>query len=277
MNTYQTALKWHNLGIACIPILSGSKSPALDSWKPYMMRLPTMRELKAWFGKVGYGLAVVTGWSDLVVVDWDDSLAYSRWLACLDGVYPLVARTYRVQTRRGVHLYFRCQDVQGWKGPNVDVKAAGGYVLAPPTVHPSGHQYAAVGSVESIQRVKEFTDLLPEYKVGTIETHAVQARREIDPFDAAMQAREKVGVTVDEIKARVTWPMILPGLQANRGYHKTKCPIHKENDPSFVIYRDGRAHCFGCGFHGDQIDTWAAMHNLTIGQAMSDLADRFIN
>lgn len=281
MNTYQTALQWHEMGIGCIPILAGSKSPALDSWKPYMTRLPTMRELHVWFGnarfgKVGYGIALITGWRDLVVVDWDDTLAYSRWLSSLNGEYSLVSRTYRVQTRRGVHLYFRCRDVQGWKGPGVDVKAAGGYVLAPPTIHPSGHQYASIGGVENIQRITAITDLLPDYRAETAETARIQARRDIDPFDAAMREHEHAGITVEELKARISWATIMPGLRADRGYHKTKCPIHQDDEPSFIIYPDGHAHCFGCDFHGDAIDAWAAMHNLTIGEAMADLADRFI-
>ena len=212
------------------------------------------------------------------MVDWDDALAYSGWMASLNGSYSLVARTYRVKTRRGFHFYFRCQDVQCWHGDGVDVKAAGGYVLADPTIHPSGHQYRGIGSVGNIQRIQAIEDLLPDYRIEQTQNLLCQsAHRDIDPFDAAMLEHERVGVTVDELKARISWSMILPGLPAGRGYHKTRCPIHKEGDPSFVIYPDGHAHCFGaCGFHGDIIDCWAKMHNLTIGESMADLADRFL-
>lgn len=29
-----------------------------------------------------------------------------------------------------------------------------------------------------------------------------------------------------------------------------KCPIHSDNTPSFVLYRDNGFHCFGCGING---------------------------
>lgn len=278
MNTYETALQWRDLGVATIPILAHSKSPALDSWKKYQTELPTLRELRIWFENTNYGICVVTGWADLVVIDWDDALAYSQWLASLNGAYSLVARTYRVQTRRGVHLYFRCRDVQGWKGPRVDVKAAGGYVLAPPTIHPSGHQYMAIGAIENIQRITAIEDLLPDYRIEQNQCLDCQSsHRDIDPFDAAMREHECAGITAAEIKARVGWPDILPGIgDVGRRQVKILCPLHGETSPSFVIYPDGYAHCFGCDFHGDVIDAWGAMHNLTTAQAMTDLADRFL-
>lgn len=275
-DTYETALKWHSLGVATIPILAHSKSPALEHWKPFMERLPTPRELRIWFANTGYGLAVITGWADIVVIDWDDHLAYSRWLASLNGAYSLVACTYQVKTRRGVHLYFRCPGVQCWRGPGVDVKAAGGYVLAPPTIHPSGHRYEALGDVGSIQAVQAITDLLPDYQAQPETPVQAITRRDLDPFDDAMRTIEHTGISVEEIKSRVSWSMILPGLLPGRRYYKIKCPVHNESDPSFVIYRDGVAHCYGCGFHGDVIDVWATMNNLTIGEAMADLAERFL-
>jgi putative DNA primase/helicase len=54
------------------------------------------------------------------------------------------------------------------------------------------------------------------------------------------------------------------------------CPIHKESTPSFFIYPDGRAHCFGCQFHGDVIDLWAALRGLQAGiEAALDLAHEY--
>ncbi|HEV2913715.1 MAG TPA: CHC2 zinc finger domain-containing protein [Pyrinomonadaceae bacterium] len=52
-----------------------------------------------------------------------------------------------------------------------------------------------------------------------------------------------------------------------------KCPIHKDATPSFFIYDDARAHCFGCQFHGDVIDLHAALKGLNPGiEAALDLA-----
>lgn len=278
MNTYETALKWQGMGIATLPILAHSKSPALDSWKPYMSRLPTLRELKMWFARPGYGLGLVLGWNDLIVIDWDDAWLYSQWLASQNGAYPVISKTYRVKTRRGVHLYFKCQNVQGWKGHGVDVKAAGGYVLAPPTIHPSGHRYVGIGNIENIQHIQAITDLLPEYQIEMPRCqNASVPKRATDPFDAAMQNYQSAGISVEDLKARVSWADILPGIaDVGKRTIKILCPVHDEKTPSFVIYSDGRAKCYGCGFWGDQIDLWAKMHGLTVGEAMADLADRFL-
>lgn len=34
---------------------------------------------------------------------------------------------------------------------------------------------------------------------------------------------------------------------------KVKCPFHDERTPSFFVYSDNHAHCFGCSWHGDTI------------------------
>lgn len=54
-----------------------------------------------------------------------------------------------------------------------------------------------------------------------------------------------------------------------------RCPLpsHKDSTPSFNIYPDRHAHCYGCGFHGDIADLWAVIHGLKPGiEAALDLA-----
>ena len=156
MNTLEVAQNWLHIGIATIPILARSKSPALDSWGEYQERLPTMFELTAWFGESGYNLAVVTGWQNLVIVDFDDMGAFSSWLAELtQSNAARVLTTYRVSTARGMHLYFYVDEpTRAGKMPNVDIKAAGGYALAPPSIHPSGALYVGTDRPENIQHVE---------------------------------------------------------------------------------------------------------------------------
>ena len=52
-----------------------------------------------------------------------------------------------VITARGRHIYFKMPDTDlrnstGRIAPGVDVRATGGYVLAPPSIHPTGRRYA---------------------------------------------------------------------------------------------------------------------------------------
>lgn len=35
------------------------------------------------------------------------------------------------------------------------------------------------------------------------------------------------------------------------GRWKAPCPFHSEKMPSFVVYKDGSYHCFGCSAHGN--------------------------
>lgn len=38
------------------------------------------------------------------------------------------------------------------------------------------------------------------------------------------------------------------------GQFVSLCPFHTEKTPSFTIFPDNRARCFGCGWHGDLVD-----------------------
>jgi hypothetical protein len=49
------------------------------------------------------------------------------------------------------------------------------------------------------------------------------------------------------------------------------CPFHNEKTPSFTIYPNGRAHCFGCGWQGDVIDFEVALRGGTVREAVARL------
>ncbi|MGH2688173.1 MAG: bifunctional DNA primase/polymerase, partial [Actinomycetota bacterium] len=83
------------------------------------------------------GLAVPRG---LVVVDIDDRDALLR-LKAEDRDLPATAKT---TTGRGLHLYYRAaEEIRNSVGlfPGVDLRGQGGYVVVPPSVHPTGAQY----------------------------------------------------------------------------------------------------------------------------------------
>jgi DNA primase len=53
-------------------------------------------------------------------------------------------------------------------------------------------------------------------------------------------------------------------------------PEHDDEHPSFHIYDDRRFHCYGCQWHGDVTDLWAALKGLKPGmEAALDLAREF--
>jgi hypothetical protein len=87
-------------------------------------------------------LGIVTGAvSGIVVVDVDDERAHE--LVEKTCGWP---RTVRAKTRKGWHLYFRRPADGSRNGVRrgeaaLDVRGDGGYVVAPPSVHPSGSEY----------------------------------------------------------------------------------------------------------------------------------------
>jgi DNA primase len=53
-------------------------------------------------------------------------------------------------------------------------------------------------------------------------------------------------------------------------------PDHEDESPSFHIYDGRRFHCYGCMWHGDVTDLWAALKGLKPGmEAARDLAREF--
>ncbi len=265
MNRLETALLWHALGIATMPILARDKRPALPTWKSFQNILPSQSALRTWFESDRYNLAVITGWENLVVLDFDNRDVFARW--CLTHR----AETYQVQTQRGVHLYFYCQEpVECTRGDGWDVKASGGYVLAPPSIHPSGHIYTAVGSPLEIAGCRSIWDLVdkPEAPLPLLHNSS-----DLDPFDAAMQP--PIGATLQEIKTRHTLASVL-GLAPSRRRIMLKCPLpgHDDRNASFAVFPDDHFYCFGCNRHGDVLDLIALTKNITIAEAMSYLTSK---
>jgi len=240
--------------------------------------LPTRDELKFWFGATGYGIAVITGHRGLVIVDWDDMRKCSRWLSSLNGAALPVLSTYHVETSRGYHFYFFCdEECRMWKGDGVDVKASGGYCLCPPSIHPSGHHYQNIGNISDIERIDSLLSLLPEYgriewepQIATLSPHSG------DPYRDAMIDTPPSGLSIEEAKRLVSFEELLPSLSRNRGTRSALCPFHNDSTPSLVVYPDGHWFCYACGAHGrDALDMFAMKRKFSISEAIRELARTF--
>jgi hypothetical protein len=144
MNTLEYARYYvEKLGWSVIPLKPHGKTPALPSWKEFQNRKPTSDELLKWFDNGSQNnLGVVTGTiSGLEVLDFDseEAVNFAEENGLLQG--PLV------RTGRGFHEYFK--NTEGARNfqqrpdmPHIDRRAEGGYVVAPPSIHPSGKFYA---------------------------------------------------------------------------------------------------------------------------------------
>lgn len=101
-------------------------------------------KLHEWFGEHDYNIGIATGkQSGIVVVDVDGQ-------AGLDSLETLKVQgisfeTAYVTTGRGKHYYFRypmgdihIPSSSGQLAPGIDIRAEGGMVVAPPSLHASG-------------------------------------------------------------------------------------------------------------------------------------------
>jgi hypothetical protein len=292
MNTLQTAQRWLQTNISVIPIVSGEKRPALSSWKQYQTQLPSADQTETWFSN-GAGLAVVTGHQGLTVIDFDDRQVYQRWLA-YGGKCPLakqVARfTHQVKTAKGRHVYVYLPeatksrpllkpDGERW---GIDIKSRGGYVLAPPSIHPSGRQYRAVNG-QFIVGINALSEILPPEMLrrpdfepkGTAPRPIVKKR---DIWDEVMHPVEMGDGTIQRIKSHFRMEDLLP-IEKRTGadFYLTRCPLHDDHDPSmWVNTRDQICGCYaGCTPKPlDVINLYARVHDLNNKAAIRELVSR---
>ena len=133
-----------------LPIAPASKRPPKGfSWEPYQHRLPDEAEIEQWWRQwPRAGVGIITGKiSNLVVLDVD-----TRKGADANAIFEQYPTGSVCRTGSGGgHFYYAYPSDQehisnavGRENgqPNgLDLRADGGYVVAPPTLHPSGQRY----------------------------------------------------------------------------------------------------------------------------------------
>ena len=291
MKLLDAALEYRKRNMAPIPIQYRGKKP-LVKWGEYQDQLPTEAEVKRWFERGLKNLALVTGHSGLTVLDFDDASAYMHWLrwcAKVNGYAQVVARrTFRVRTARGMHIYTRLPDAtrtRALRGSGLDIKSQGGYVLAPPSIHPSGAEYVAVQPRAQILSIQVLSDVLPaevlvdnEPRPSGIVLPKVQPPTTNDPWIAAEQPDHGESA-VDKIKASLTLEQFFPlrTKPAKGGrFWMTRCPLHDDKNPSMWLDLEiQRCGCYaGCTPDGaiDVIDLYARLNDLSNTEAIRVLA-----
>jgi hypothetical protein len=141
----KTALTLAARGLSVFPCTPRAKTPATAHGVKDATKDPDM--IRLWWHTVpDYNVAVATGSaSSIFVVDLDslDAEGELRKLEFENGSLPC---SVEVITARGRHIYFKtpaatvCNSASRI-APGIDVRGEGGYVLVPPSVHPSGRRY----------------------------------------------------------------------------------------------------------------------------------------
>jgi hypothetical protein len=132
------ALAYATAGLAVFPLYERGKKPmTAHGYLDATCDRATIIRYWQLCPTANIGLAVPSGF---VVVDIDDREALQR-LKAEDRELPATTRS---TTGRGVHLYYRtAAEIRNTVAlfPGVDLRGHGGYVVVPPSVHPTGARY----------------------------------------------------------------------------------------------------------------------------------------
>lgn len=237
------AFAYLRAGFSVIPVAPGTKRP-LVCWKQFQARRATADVVRGWYREhPGAGVAIVCGAvSGILVVDGDprngDGLA---------DLAPLLPPTPTVETGGGGrHYYLRLP--AGFNAPKipallpgVDLQAEASYVVAPPSIHPSGAPYRwaeglGLGDVA-----------LPPLPAIVRDLIALHRRREDRPSRVASRNATAAALTPDVALSR------LAGVRRAGAGWSALCPAHHDHEQSLslAVGADGRllAYCHaGCRF-----------------------------
>jgi len=143
---------YRSLGLNIIPLKNKSKEPKVN-WKEFQEK-----KYDGIFADTD-NIAIICGKisNNLVVIDLDDPALITE---LFHNKERLLKKTLVTQTARGVHIYCRplthmprTTKLHDDKGRGIDIKGEGGYVVAAPSVHPSGAKYEIISQTNKIDVV----------------------------------------------------------------------------------------------------------------------------
>jgi hypothetical protein len=267
----------YDLGFSIIPLKPKSKQPATHllpngRWGFYSNERASLVKMQWWFGNTTneYNVGIVLGKISGVVVVESDSDAAEAWCACASNLPTTPMQTV---SRRGRHRFYRYPRAAFDGAPipaaltpdglSIEVKRDGQYVLAPGSVHPSGHVYACVGDwPASILDIPEFPSELMkrEYEhtdsVFTLPDEIAAGERHMTLFKLTRSLRAK-GAPFDEtlhyvqrinqLNCKPPLPISLVTREMSRAYHQPNRPEFEPLDctlddtvPSWIDQNDTR-------------------------------------
>jgi len=134
-------------GWLMFPCIERDKTPLISGWpQRASCDAAIIREWSEKYLRCNW--AVVCGLSSgLWVLDIDGPSGEASFNSLIDRYGSRWAETLTARTARGRHLYYQYPSQGGVRNsastiaPGLDVRGAGGYVLVPPSIHPSGVAY----------------------------------------------------------------------------------------------------------------------------------------
>ena len=177
---FEAAHRYVDKGFSILPCTG--KRPSILKWEALQERPPTHADVNRWrdmghLHNIGIIGGAVSG--NLVIVDLDGDESVDRF----SRAFPSLMETYTVQSGsgHGRHLYLRSDILPASKRTsqpwgNVELRAHGCYVIAPPSIHPdSGRRYEVIKRVP-IKRVLSLGQLAAWIDEQNLSKHQPAAR-----------------------------------------------------------------------------------------------------
>jgi hypothetical protein len=221
---YYLSRRW-----SVLPLRPREKRPLIQ-WEPLQSARPSPADVAKWFERwPDANIGIVTGEiSNLVVLDIDPNHGGNDSLERLEQRFePLPATIEAMTGGGGRHLYFthpgglirnRAGIAQG-----IDLRSDGGYVVAPPSIHPNGRRY-----LWSPGWSPEDTAPVPLPRWLMTATGGLRPRRTLD--DWRRLAREGVpegqrNSTIASLTGHLLWHGVDPqvALELLLAWNRTRC------------------------------------------------------
>ena len=145
MDLVTYACSYIKLGWSVIPIEPRGKKP-LIKWEKYQKEKATEDQIKKWWVKYpNANIGIITGTiSEIIVIDIDSAKGQEEYTVKLGELHNTISQ--RTGKKDALQLFFkhpRDRKYQNKAGllPDVDIRADGGYVIVPPSIHPNGKTY----------------------------------------------------------------------------------------------------------------------------------------
>lgn len=167
------AIQYAAAGIYLLPVKKGTKHPGSrvgDRWQDKSSRNPQV--IAAWFIGSSDGIAIDLGRSGLIVIDVDHPELLPEWLQTALAESGAPYQSTRPDAPGRGHYVFRQPEGRRigcgkgrLAGMGLDVKGAGGVIIAQPTAHPVGGEYRWILTGEIPALPAELAD-----KLGSADT-----------------------------------------------------------------------------------------------------------
>ena len=179
--TLVQALEYKRRELSVIALVSKSKKPQRLKWDEYQHVMAKEEQLKEWFCTTGQrnNVGIITGTvSKILVIDIDGQEAQTRFQKKIEeiqdqDILTSINRTMKIKTGSGninVVIGFNPEEFDTnrkkiknrilWKGngsghSEIRIKGEGGYIVAPPSIHPNGNKYELINGLDIVTFSKD--------------------------------------------------------------------------------------------------------------------------